>query len=508
MDTAANEKIGNLIAQIRQERGLTQAEFAKRLGTSQSAVNRMEHGKQNLTLETLAHVSDVLNKQLISLSSGAVNLRIEGGHELHGEITLKHSKNAAVGLLCASLLNYGTTKFIGFPRIEEVHRIIEVLQSIGVHVKWINESDLEIRRPRELKLNHINAESARKTRSVLMMLGPLLHDYDKFKIPYAGGCKLGQRTVDPHLFALQEFGLDVVAARGHYNVTVDKKPAGRIVLYEMGDTVTENTIMAAARTPQETIIQYASANYAIQDVCFFLQKLGVKIEGIGSTVLRIKGVPTIKKNITYELAEDPIEAMFFMSAALSTNSSITIRRVPIDFLSLEILKLRKMGAQIDQTERYKAANGHTDLVDLTVHKHNGTLKALVDKIHPNVYPAGINADNLSYFVPIAGVAEGRTLIHDWMYENRAIYFTEMTKVGMNVELADPHRLYIMGPTKFNKADVVCPPALRPASLLLIGMMAAEGMSTLRNIYTINRGYEDLAERLNSLGAQIQVFHEI
>ncbi|HSX16854.1 MAG TPA: helix-turn-helix domain-containing protein [Patescibacteria group bacterium] len=508
MDTAANEKIGNLIAQIRQERGLTQAEFAKRLATSQSAVNRMEHGKQNLTLETLGHISDVLNKQLISLTSGAVNLRIEGGHELHGEITLKNSKNAAVGLLCASLLNYGTTKFIGFPKIEEVYRIIEVLQSIGVHIKWINGSDLEIKRPRELKLDKMDAEAARKTRSVLMMMGPLMHDYSKFKIPYAGGCKLGQRTVNPHLFALQEFGLDVIATRGHYDVTVNKKPAGHFSLYETGDTVTENTIFAAARTVQETIMQFASANYMVQDVCFYLQKLGVKIEGIGSTVLKIKGVASIKKNITYHLSEDPIEAMFFVSAALTTNSSITVRRVPIDFVALELLKLRKMGAPIDQTERYKGANGHTDLVDLTIHKHNGHMKALVDKIHPNVYPAGINADNLPYFVPIAGIAEGRTLIHDWMYENRAIYYTEMTKVGMNVELADPHRLYIMGPTKFNKADVVCPPALRPASLLLIGMLAAEGISTLRNIYTINRGYEDIAERLNTLGAKIQVFHEM
>jgi UDP-N-acetylglucosamine 1-carboxyvinyltransferase len=199
--------------------------------------------------------------------------------------------------------------------------------------------------------------------------------------------------------------------------------------------------------------------------------------------------------------------MFFISAAITTNSSITIRRVPIDFVSLELLKLRKMGARIDQTERYKAANNQTDLVDLTVHKHNGDLRALQDKIHPNVFPAGINADNLPYFVPIAGVAHGRTLIHDWMYENRAIYYTEMTKVGMSVELADPHRLFVLGPTKFTRADVVCPPALRPASLLLIGMLAAEGISTLRNIYTINRGYEDIAERLNSLGAHIQVFHE-
>lgn len=506
MDTT-NEKIGNLIAQIRQERGLTQAEFAKRLNTSQSAVNRMEHGKQNLSLETMGRISDVLNKQLISLSGKGINLRIEGNHELSGEITLKNSKNAAVGLLCASLLNYGVTRFTAFPKIEEVFRIIEVLQSIGVRVRWIG-NDLEIKRPRELKLDQIDAEAARKTRSVLMLMGPLLHDHKEFQIPYAGGCKLGERTVEPHLFALENFGLSVVATKGHYQVTVNKKAAGRVVLYETGDTVTENALMAAARSSKETIIQFASANYSVQDVCHFLKRLGVKISGIGNTVLTVQGLPQIKKNITYSLAEDPIEAMFFISAAITTNSSIVIRRVPIDFVSLELLKLRKMGAIIDQTERYKANNGQTDLVDLTVHKHNGDLRALQDKIHPNVYPAGLNADNLPYFVPIAGMAKGRTLIHDWMYENRAIYYTEMTKVGMNVELADPHRLFVLGPTKFTRADVVCPPALRPASLLLIGMLAAEGISTLRNIYTINRGYEDLAERLNSLGAHIQIFHEI
>jgi UDP-N-acetylglucosamine 1-carboxyvinyltransferase len=501
-----NEKIGQLIAQIRQERGLTQAEFAKKLNTSQSAVNRMEHGKQNLSLETMGRISDVLNKQLISLGSGAVNLRIEGGHELSGEITLKTSKNAAVGLLCASLLNYGVTKFLNFPRIEEVYRIIEVLESIGVQVKWTNGNNLEIRRPEKLKLDKMNADAARKTRSVLMMMGPLMHDYENFQIPYAGGCKLGSRTVAPHLYALEEFGVDIVATKGYYDVTVNKKSADRVILYEAGDTVTENALFAAARTPGETVIEFGTTNYMVQDVAFFLQKLGVKVEFGRGTSIKVTGVSHIKKNVTYSPAEDPIEAMFFTSAAITTNSEITIRRVPIQFMSLELLKLKKMGVSYDMGERYKADNGRTDLVDVTIHKHNGKLKALTEKIHSAAYP-GINADNLPYFVPIAAVAHGRTLIHDWMYENRAIYYTEMTKVGMQVELADPHRLYIQGPTKFSKADVVCPPALRPASLLLIGMLAAPGISTLRNVYTINRGYEDLAERLNSLGASIQVFHE-
>ena len=502
-----NEQIGLLIAQIRQDRGLTQAEFARKLATSQSAVNRMEHGKQNMSLETLGRISDVLNKQLINVSNGSVNLKIEGGHELHGTIRLKTSKNAAVGLLCASLLNKGVTRFTSFPRIEEVYRIIEVLESMGVVVKWLPGNDLEIRRPAELKIDKIDASAARKTRSVLMMMGALMHDHKSFRIPYAGGCKLGSRTVAPHLYALEEFGVAIEATNGSYRITVDKKPAGRFTLYEPGDTVTENALIAAARTPEETIIEFATANYMVQDVCFYLQKLGVKIEGIGTSTLRVNGVADIKKNVTYAPAEDPIEAMFFTAAAVTTNSQITIERVPINFMNVELLKLKKMGLEFSISERYKATNGKTELVDLTIHKHNGSLRALPEKIHSLPYP-GINADNLPYFVPIACVTKGRTLIHDWMYENRAIYYTEMTKVGATVELADPHRLYINGPTKFRAADVMCPPALRPASLLLIAMLAAQGTSILRNIYTIQRGYEDLAERLNSLGAQIAVMHEL
>ena len=233
--STTNEKIGQLIYQIRQERGLTQAEFARRLNTSQSAVNRMEHGRQNLSLETLGRISDVLNKQLITIGEGGVNLRIEGGHELHGSVTLKRSKNAAVALLCVSLLNHGITRFKSFPRIEEVYRIIEVLESIGVRVKW-SGNDLEIRRPEKLDISKINAKSAKMTRSVLMLLGPLMHEFDGFKIPYAGGCKLGARTVTPHIYALEHFGVDAIAKTGHYEVIIDKKlPSERIVLYESGN---------------------------------------------------------------------------------------------------------------------------------------------------------------------------------------------------------------------------------------------------------------------------------
>jgi len=502
-----NQKIGRLIYQIRQERGLTQAAFARQLGTSQSAVNRIEHGKQNLSLDTLGRISDVLNKQLISLSGTAVNLRIEGGHELKGEIEVKTSKNAAVALLCASLLNKGTTRLKRVARIEEVNRIVEVLISIGVQVKWLPGNDLEIKPPKKLELDKMNKEAARKTRTVIMLAGPLMHEFSSFKIPYAGGCELGKRTILPHIYALEEFGTRIEAHSGQYTIDVRRKqPESPVVLYESGDTATENILMAAARFEGETVIKMASANYMVQDVCFFLQKLGVKIEGIGSSTLRVKGVREIKKNVTYSPSEDPVEAMTFLAAAITTNSSITIKRTPVDFLDLELLKLQKMGLKFKTGPAYKADNGETNLADLTVYKHNGELKAPEEKLHP-LPSMGINIDNLPYFVPIAAVAKGRTLIHDWVYEDRALMYTEMKKIGVDIELADPHRIFINGPTRWRAGEIVAPSGIRPAVILLIGMLAASGTSLLRNIYTINRGYEDLADRLNSLGAQIAVIHE-
>jgi UDP-N-acetylglucosamine 1-carboxyvinyltransferase len=250
----------------------------------------------------------------------------------------------------------------------------------------------------------------------------------------------------------------------------------------------------------------ASANYMVQDLCFFLQRLGVRIEGVGTSTLRVHGVKDIRKNVTYSPAEDPVEAMTFISAAVTTDSSITIRRAPIEFLELELLKLEKMGLKCEISESYRADNGRTELVDLKIHKHHGELLAPKDKIHPNIFP-GLNIDHLPYFVPIAAVAKGRTLIHDWVYEDRALMYTEMKKIGVNLELADPHRVFIEGPTRWKPADLVCPSGIRPAVMLLIGMLAAPGNSILRNVYTINRGYEDLADRLNSLGAKITVLHD-
>jgi UDP-N-acetylglucosamine 1-carboxyvinyltransferase len=501
-------RIGKLIRDARKHRGWTQTQLADVLGTSQSAVNRIERGHQNLTLEMLARIGEALDSEIVSLGGGPVHLRVVGGRRLSGSIDVKSSKNAGVALLGASLLNKGRTTLRKVARIEEVHRILEVLNSIGVKTTWLNDAgDLEIVPPAVLDLAAMDAAAARRTRSIIMFLGPLLHREDTFELPYAGGCDLGTRTVEPHMAALRPFGLDVKATGGEYHAVVNRAivPVKPIVLTERGDTVTENAIMAAARHDGVTVIRNASPNYMVQDLCFYLEKLGVRIDGIGTTTLAVHGVAEIDVEVDYAPSEDPIEAMSLLTAAIVTGSEITIRRVPIEFLEIELALLEEMGLAYSRTDEYLAENGHTRLVDLTTRP--SVLHAPIDKIHPMPFP-GLNIDNLPFFAAIAASADGQTMIHDWVYENRAIYLADLNKLGASVKLLDPHRVMVSGPTHWSGAEVVCPPALRPAVVTLIAMMAAKGTSVLRSVYVINRGYEDLAERLNSLGAQIETFRDI
>ena len=216
-------RIGNLIRDARKHRGWTQSQLAEVLNTSQSAVNRIERGHQNLSLEMLARIGEALDSEIVSLGAGPTHLRVQGPTVLSGSIEVKSSKNAGVALLCASLLNRGRTTLRKVARIEEVNRLLEVLASLGVQTRWLNdENDLEIVPPAELDLAHIDEEAARRTRSVIMFLGPLLHRSDDFQLPYAGGCNLGTRTVEPHMSALRPFGLEVKASEGAYHAQVNR----------------------------------------------------------------------------------------------------------------------------------------------------------------------------------------------------------------------------------------------------------------------------------------------
>lgn len=494
------QKIGFFIKELRERRGMTQEAFSKALNTSQSSIPRMEKGEQNFTTELLLKISKVLDHQIVSIND-SIDFKVNGGKKLSGSIKTNFSKNGSVGLLCASLLNRGTTTLHGIARIEEVNRVIEILESIGVKIKWIGANSLTINPPKKLTLDKINIPSAVRTRSIVMFMGPLIHLFNNFKLPHAQGCDLGKRTIAAHTYALEDLGVKINTTVNSYEIESKKLKPGNIVMYESGDTACENILTASAKIDGVTTISFASANYMVQEVCFFLEALGVKIDGIGTSTLVVHGVKDINTNIEYSNSEDPIESMMFISAAIVTDSLLTITRSPIDFLALELEKLRRMKLKYQILNTYKSYNGRTNLADIKIFPSK--LVALPDKIHSNPYP-GINIDNLPFFVPIAIKASGQTMIHDWVYENRAIYFTELNRLGANVTLADPHRVYIQGGTPLKPAQVVCPPALRPSMVILISMLAAPGTSILRNVYMINRGYEEISERLNSIGADIKI----
>lgn len=426
-------------------------------------------------------------------------LVIHGGRKLHGAIAVGPSKNSAVALLAASLMIRGDVIFERMPRIQEVDRFLEILDSIGVKAKWKGEHTLVLDTRTRLQMEAIDRAACEKIRSSLLLLGALSGREKRYRLYRAGGCKLGERTVRPHLYALRKFGVDVTSRPKFYEVTSELRAPARVVMYESGDTPTENAIMAAALAPGDTTITFASSNYMVQDLCHFLVSAGASIEGIGTTTLKIRGVKKLKNSARYSVMPDPIEAMSFIALAATTKSKLTILGCPMDFLELELEKLSIMGQKFSVSDE-RRVGGHTRVADVTILPSR--LSALPDKLYGRPFP-GLNIDHLPLFVPILTQARGRSLVHDWVYENRAVYYLELLKLGAKITLLDPHRIFVEGPTALRGNDIVCPPAIRPTMAILIAMLGAKGTSVLRHTYPIERAHEKLVERLRAIGAEIE-----
>jgi UDP-N-acetylglucosamine 1-carboxyvinyltransferase len=428
------------------------------------------------------------------------NFIINGGKKLRGTIKTNSAKNSAVAILCATAMLKGKTILTDMPEIEEVKRIMEILNGINIKVSWSGKNQLTVENSGRIDLKNLNKKACENTRSSFLLVGALSGQFKKFNFYKPGGCKLGARTVQAHLLGFEHLGIKMAEKQSCFVVNSNKARAAEFTMYEMSDTGVENLILAACQIPGKTVIQFASSNYMVQDLCYFLQAGGVKIKGIGTATLEIIGGQKLKAVKNYAIMPDPIESMAFVAIAIATASRLKITSCPIDFLRLEIEKLKNMGQKIKISREYKSNNKKFLLADMEIIPSK--LTAPTDKIHPLPYP-GINADNLPLFVPILTQAKGKTLVHDWMYENRAIYYTELNKLGAQIELLDPHRVIITGPTKFKPAEIICPPALRPAINILICMLGASGKSILRNSYSIDRGYEDICGRLQKLGADIK-----
>lgn len=508
---------GSVIRQARIKSGLTLEEISIKVGITLEEQLGMEQEILFLNEETMQQEIEIMQTSNNSTTNGYKNFKIVGGKELKGEINVNTSKNGAMGLLCASLLNRGTTILRGIPKIEEVFRMIEVFKSIGVEIGWENNPDypnsLRITPPIQYDLSNIDRESASRTRSILMVLGALIHFSDSFIMPHPSGCDLGDRTVKDHIEGLKQFGVNVqdrskpIGNGQHeesFDVTCTSLHSAEILMLERGDTSTENLIIAAAGIPGKTVLDGVSANYMVREVCYFLQALGVTIEGLGTHKIIIHGQERIDQDgIIYYNSEDPIEAMTLITAGIVTNSEIKVNRCPWDFIKFELNLLGQMGLNYETQNSYLSHNGRTDLVDIKLFKSE--LNAVDVKIKPQPYP-GINPDNAPFFVLIATQAHGRSIYNDWMFNGRNRHLMDLTKMGARFEVknGDQHQMEIIGKTPLKPQFLHSPNALRPTVIIMLAMLGAEGISRLINTYQVYRGYQDLPERLNELGANILI----
>lgn len=435
--------------------------------------------------------------------------KIHGGRQLSGTVTTNGSKNSALAIISASLLTFEPIVLTNVPRISDVNDMVSILRSMGFQATWSGNNSLSLQRPLVLDVDSLDIRAAQRTRAVVLLVAGIAVDHEDFTIPLPGGCNLGDRSLDPHVDALEQLGLRVshhpTGLKVHRENEDDSETT--ITLIESGDTVTENAILTAVALNRRVVrICNASCNYMVQDLCSFLQRMsGVSIEGLGSPQLTIRQCKTVRLGpITYPILEDPIESFFFIAAAVVTRSCLRVLCIPVAFIALELRLLQKMGLEIRKGAEYASASGVTILCDLEILADQNLLNAMELKIHPNIYPFGVNADNLPAFGPIAAVSEGQTFLHDWMYEQRAPYFALLRDFGVHVELPDKHRAYIHGLAELRASNCRLPPALRPASMVLLAALAAPGVSYLSNVNVVSRGYEDLIERLQSIAARVDV----
>ncbi|MFB6226110.1 MAG: UDP-N-acetylglucosamine 1-carboxyvinyltransferase [Candidatus Paceibacteria bacterium] len=426
--------------------------------------------------------------------------RVEGPNKVDGEIDVSAGKNSTIALMCASVLVKGEVVLNNMSHVEDVDRIIEILESIGAEVEWLKEDVLRIDTSKELDVEAIDKEACMQTRVSLLLIGALAKRKDNFKIYRSGGCKLGERTTRPHRLAMEKLGLKIDNRMDCYAVESKGLTGDNIVMYESSDTATENTIMASILAEGETEIKMASANYMVQDLCYFLKQAGAQIDGIGTTNLKITGVDSLSDRVEYTIMPDPIEAMTWISLAVTTGSNLEIKNCPLQFLELEMEKLSVMGQDFELKNKRTSTNGNFQIADIEIIPSD--LSALPDKLSGRPFP-GLNIDAVPLFTPILTQAEGKTLVHDWCYENRAVYYLELQKLGADVLLLDPHRAMIEGKSELYGNEIVAPPAIRPAMSILNAMIAAEGESILRNIYPIERGYQNIVNRLQDLGIEIE-----
>jgi UDP-N-acetylglucosamine 1-carboxyvinyltransferase len=430
------------------------------------------------------------------------SFRIEGGHKLRGEIIPQGAKNEALQVLCAVLLSRETITINNVPDILDVNNLIHLLMDMGVEVKKINAGTFTFN-AKNIDLQYLETEDfynkSAALRGSVMIVGPLVARFGVAMIPKPGGDKIGRRRLDTHFLGIQKLGAEFNydPDKKQYKISAKKLTGCYMLLDEASVTGTANILMTAVLAEGTTTIYNAACEPYLQQLCKMLNKMGAKISGVGSNLLTVEGV-TCLEGCEHTILPDMIEVGSFIGMAAMTGSEITIKNVSYNDLGIIPDSFRRLGIQLEQRNDdifIPAQDGYAieSFID-------GSIMTISDAPWP-----GLTPDLLSVFLVVAAKAKGSILIHQKMFESRLFFVDKLIDMGAQIILCDPHRATVigLGDQLHLRAATMSSPDIRAGIALLIAAMAAEGISTIHNIDQIDRGYQEIDKRMNSLGAKIE-----
>ena len=426
---------------------------------------------------------------------------IEGGHKLHGEITPQGAKNEVLQILCATLLTSEEVVVNNIPDILDVNNLIQLLREIGVKVSKLGMNAYSFKAD-QVDLDYLQSDEFLKRcsslRGSVMLVGPLVARFGKALIAKPGGDKIGRRRLDTHFIGIQKLGahFHYDAERGIYQITADELKGTYMLLDEASVTGTANIVMTAVLAKGKTTIYNAACEPYLQQLCKMLNAMGARISGIASNLLTIEGVETLE-GCTHTVLPDMIEVGSFIGMAAMTGSEITIKNVSFENLGIIPDAFRRLGIKMEQQgdDLFIPEQEHYQIESFM----DGSIMTIADAPWP-----GLTPDLLSVILVVATQAKGSVLIHQKMFESRLFFVDKLIDMGAQIILCDPHRAVVIGHDhQFPlRGGNMISPDIRAGIAMLIAAMSAEGSSRIHNIEQIDRGYQNIEQRLNALGARI------
>ncbi len=410
---------------------------------------------------------------------------ITGNKELKGEIEVRGSKNAAGPCLAAVLLTQDEVIIDNLPLIDDIKSTINVLESLGVKTEWLGERTLKLK-AETVNPENINLEKVSKTRMSVVLFGSLLGRLEDFKISSPGGDVIGMRPITVQLEALKKIGAHIEREGDVYHVWRDELIGKEIMLGEFSPTATEALMLAAVLAKGKTVIKGAAAELSVQDTSKILSAMGANITWRDSHTIEIEGVEKLH-GCQHSVEPDHLEAGTFIVIGALTPGKVTVKNVNFEYLDMFLHKLEEMGVNFDRGDN-----------QLTVF-YSPFIKPL--KVQALPHP-GFPTDLLPVIIPLLVRAQGKSLIHDPLYENRLGYAHELRKMGGDIEIVDPHRAFVFGPRVLDGVEVKSLDVRAGAVLIVAGLMA-NGKTIIHDIFHIDRGYERIEERLQAIGADIK-----